>query len=160
MVTQSDFPHIMVNIRRVGVSLLVGLLFLTGAMVQASASDDTEALATTERGLALGLQIGAELEAQVEDGIVVGEGVATSLLVLEAIVERFNENEVRNGRGPLRAIEVHEALLAGLNPSTLHQDGPRGNAYGWFRRQLESTDRPGNRPDVPPGQAKDKDKDD
>lgn len=155
MTTQSDHPSVMVNIRRVGISLLAGFLLLTGAMVQASAVEaDTDALAATERGLALGLTAGAELESQVAEGVVRGEGVARSLEVLDAIVDRFNENEERNGRGPLRAIEVHEALLAGQNPSTITKEGPMGNAFGWYRKVLEDGERPGNRPDVPPGQAK------
>ena len=155
MTTRSDHTIDMVNIRRVGLSLVVGLLILTGAMVQASAAEvDDGALAATQRGFELALQVGAELEEQRETGAIDAPGVARSLEVLEAIVERFNEERERNGRGPQRAVEVHQALLEGRSPSRSGgADGPLGNAFGLWKKQFEDG-RPGNAPAVPPGQAK------
>jgi hypothetical protein len=132
----------MINVRRVMVSLLTGSLLLLTVGAQASAVEaDAASLAVAERGLALGLQAADDLTADAEDGILVGEGVGKALEVLQTVMARFEQREnPGNGRGPARAIAVHEALLRGELPSSIarDRDGVPGlaKAYGHLRSQL------------------------
>lgn len=135
----------MINLRRVFVSLLAGslLLLTVGAQVGA-AENDTIDLAVAQRGLALGLAAAGEIAADAEDGTLVGEGVGHALTVLEAVMERFEARGKGNGRGPERAIEVHQALLMGDLPASIgHDDTIPGlaKAYGQMRAQLKGEGR-------------------
>lgn len=135
----------MVNIRRVFISLVAGSLLLLTVGAQAGAVEtDAADLAVAQRGLALGLAAAGEIAADAEDGILVGEGVAHALAVLEGVMERFEARGNGNGRGPERAIAVHEALLRGDLPSTIaHDDLVPGlaKAYGHMRAQLKGEGR-------------------
>lgn len=135
----------MISLRRVFVSLVAGSLLLLSVGAQAGAAEaDTPGLAVAQHGLALGLAAAEEIEADAEDGILVGEGVGHALTVLEGVMERFQARGNGNGRGPERAIEVHEALLRGDLPSTIaHDDLVPGlaKAYGQMRAQLKGEGR-------------------
>jgi hypothetical protein len=144
----------MINVRRVMVSLLTGSLLLLTVGAQASAVEaDAASLAVAERGLALGLHAADDLTADAEDGILVGK----ALEVLQTVMARFELREnPGNGRGPARAIAVHEALLRGELPSSIarDRDGVPGlaKAYGHLRAQLAGEGRgsganpPGGKP--------------
>jgi hypothetical protein len=136
----------MINFRRVLVSLVCGSLLLVAVGAQASAVEsDAAALATAQRGLALGLQAADDLVTDAEDGIVAGEGVAQALAALEGIMDRFENRANRgNGHGPVRAIEVHEALLRGDLPGSVDGDDSipgLAKAYGHMRAQLQGEGR-------------------
>lgn len=145
----------MINMRRVLVSMLSGALLLTAVGMQAGAAEsDTAALAIAQRGLALGLQAADEVAADLEEGSAFE--FAGAVEALEGVLARLEQNLSRNngqGRGPERAIEVHQALLNGVLPSAV-RTGEVGNglgkAYGHLRGQLRSDGRSaggGNPPD-------------
>jgi hypothetical protein len=136
----------MINFRRVLASLVSGALLLVAVGAQAGAVElDESALATAQRGLALGLRAADDLVTDAEDGVVTGEGVARALATLEGIMERFESRENHgNGRGPVRAIEVHEALLRGELPKAVGGgDSIPGlaKAYGHMRAELQGEGR-------------------
>lgn len=144
-----DLSVDMIDIRRALVSFLVGSLLLVSVGAQAGAVDtDTAALAIAERGLALGLQASDAIEADLEDGITEGEGFVQALAALEVVILKFDEKLVDpnfNGRGPERAREVHQALLAGDLPSMVKTESDRipglAKAYGHMRAQLKGDGR-------------------
>lgn len=135
----------MVDIRRALVSLLVGSLLLLSVGAQASAVEsDTAALAIAERGLALGLQASDEIEADLEDGVLDADKFAQALAAFDAVLAKLDEKGVP-GRGPERAREVHEALLADKLPPEVKSATDRipglAKAYGHMRSQLKGEGR-------------------
>lgn len=134
----------MVNVRRVVISLVTAVLLLTGAALQAGAQVvDAAHLATARHGLALGLQAADEVVADVATGRP-GPSVEQAMRVL-SILEANLAKDRGNGRGPVRAIEVHQALLEGDLPSSVDggRDGVPGlaKAYGLLRAQLRGDGR-------------------
>jgi len=137
MATLSDLPDTMVNARRVGISLLLGLIFLMVAMLQAGAAQtDSDPLGTTQRGLRLGVVAGSEIESSVAGGVAAGDPVSRAIDVLQSVVVRFNAERRRHGRGPMRAVDVHQALVEGALPGGSGPGGPAGRALGLLEKQL------------------------
>lgn len=143
----------MVNVRRVFVSLVAGSLLLVAVGAQASAVEvDAQAMAVAERGLALGLAAGQAVAEDAEDGVLDHPGSARAIEVLTAVMARLEGRE--NGRGPERAIEVHQALLEGRLPAMSGESdaGPPGlaRAYGLMRESGASEGRgSGAKPTTP-----------
>lgn len=139
----------MIDIRRALVSFLVGSLLLVSVGAQASAVEtDTAALAIAERGLALGLQASDEIEADLEDGTTSDVEFGQALAALDAVIMKLEEKLADpnfNGRGPERALEVHQALRDGNLPSEVEADSDRipglAKAYGHMRAQLKGDGR-------------------
>lgn len=135
----------MINLRSVLVALVAGSLLLLTVGFQAGALEtDADSLAVAQRGLARGMAAAEEIAVDAEDGILVSEDVGHALAVLEAVMERFEARGNGNGRGPERAIEVHQALLLGELPASIG-DNERApglaKAYGHMRAQLKGEGR-------------------
>ncbi len=149
MTPPRDLTVDMVDIRRALVSLAVGSLLLLSVGAQASAVEsDSAALAIAERGLALGLQASDEIEADLEDGVVQDGDFSQALAALDAVIAKL-EDKLKdpnfNGRGPERALEVHQALKDGNLPSEVKSESDRipglAKAYGHMRAQMKGEGR-------------------
>lgn len=151
-----DFHYEMVNFRRVLVSLATGSLLLIAVGAQAGAVEsDTAGLAIAERGLALGLQAAQEIETDAADGILEGEGFGNANEALKTVLAKLElKTNNGNGRGPERAIQVHQALLNGELPSSIVHDDDSipglAKAYGHMRSQLKGEGRSPNANPGPP----------
>lgn len=139
----------MINFRRVFAFLAMGGLLLVAVGAQAGAvGTDTASLAIAERGLALGSRAADDIASDAEDGVLVGGDIGKALEVWERVIARLESKSNRgNGRGPEGAIAVHNALLAGVLPSSLGRSGDGipelAKAYGHLRAELENDSRPG-----------------
>jgi hypothetical protein len=145
----------MINYRRVLALLVTGSLLLIAVGAQAGAEEsDTASLAIAQQGLARGLAAAEELAAAAEAGELSGEGIERAQLALASVMEKLEAKENNGlGRGPERAIAVHEALLRGNLPSSVGHDDDSipglAKAYGHMRAQLRGEGRgqgavPGN----------------
>ncbi|MDX1447648.1 MAG: hypothetical protein R3246_01185 [Acidimicrobiia bacterium] len=149
MIVRGDFSVDMFNLRRAVTSFLVGALLLVSVGAQASAvQTDTAALAVAERGLALGLQAADDIEADAVDGVLEGAEFAAAQEALATVIDKLEaklENPKFRGRGPERALEVHQALRNGKLPSEVKSESDRipglAHAYGHLRAQLRGEGR-------------------
>lgn len=135
----------MIDVRRAITSFLVGSFLLVSVATQAGAvENDTAALAIAERGLARGLQASDEIEADLADGVLEADEFEAALAAFDAVLAKLDAKGVP-GRGPERAREVHEALLAGNLPSEVKAASDRipglAKAYGHMRAQLQGEGR-------------------
>ncbi len=137
----------MFNYRRLLTLIVTGSLFLVAVGAQASAEEsDTKSLAIAEQGLALGLQAAEELAAAAETGALSGEGIDQARRALTSVIEKLQAKGNNGlGRGPERAISVHQALLSGNLPSSVRHDHDSipglAKAYGHMRAKLKGEGR-------------------
>ena len=135
----------MFNYRRMLALLVAGSLLLVAVGAQAEESD-TASLAIAEQGLALGLQAAEELAVAAETGELSGEGIKQARVAFASVIEKLQAKENNGlGRGPERAIAVHQALLDAKLPSSIgHGDDSipgLAKAYGHMRAQLKGEGR-------------------
>lgn len=145
MTPRRDLSVDMVNVRRAVFSFLLGSLLLVSVGAQAGAVEsDTAAVAIAERGLALGLQAADEIQTDLEDGVLEGEQFAAALEAFQTVIDKLDAKGVP-GRGPERALEVHQALVQGDLPSEVKAESERipglARAYGHLRAQMKGEGR-------------------
>lgn len=149
MAPRKDLSSDMVNVRRAMFSFLIGSLLLVSVGAQAGAVEsDMAAVAIAERGLALGLQAADEIQTDLEDGVLEGAQFASALQALETVATKLADKLAAggfNGRGPERALQVHQALVQGDLPSEVKSESERipglAKAYGHLRAQMKGEGR-------------------
>lgn len=122
--------------------MLVGGLLVIGSAAQASAQIPSR-LDKAVEGVAIGLQAVTDLISTSDDVITIDEGLEEALDVYEAWVDKhLSSNRQGHGQGPIRAQEVHEALLAGEVPGQIgSDDGAKlkhlEGVYGQLKKQSD-----------------------
>lgn len=132
----------MISIRRFIASMLVGGLLVIGSAAQASAQSPSH-LDRAIEGVAIGLQAVSGLIESQGGVVVVDDALDKALGVYDAWMAKHEfSNRQGHGQGPMRAQEVHEALLAGEIPGQIgksddsklaHLDG----VYGQLKKQSD-----------------------
>lgn len=132
----------MISIRRFIASMLVGGLLVIGSAAQASAQIPSR-LDKAVEGVAIGLQAVSDLISVTDDLITIDDGLEEALAVYDAWVAKHEfSNRQGHGQGPVRAKEVHEALLAGEIPGQIgSEDGSKlkhlEGVYGQLKKQSD-----------------------
>lgn len=122
--------------------MLVGGLLVIGSAAQASAQSPSRMDRAAE-GVAIGLQAVTDLIASTDGVITLDEELVEAMDVYENWVDKhLSSNREGKGQGPIRAQEVHKALLAGEIPGQIgagdgakleHLDG----VYGQLKKQSD-----------------------
>ena len=132
----------MISIRRFIASMLVGGLLVIGSAAQASAQSPSH-LDRAIEGVAIGLEAVSGLIENQGGVVVIDDALEEALGVYDAWLAKHElSNRQGNGQGPVRAQEVHEALLAGEIPGQIGKSddsklGKLDGVYGQLKKQSD-----------------------
>ena len=132
----------MISIRRFIASMLVGGLLVIGSAAQASAQSFSP-LDRAVAGVAIGLQAVNDLIVSPDGVVTLDEELVEAIGVYDAWLAKHElSNRQGHGQGPVRAQEVHEALLAGEIPGQIgSEDGTKldhlEGVYGQLKKQSD-----------------------
>ena len=122
--------------------MLVGGLLVIGSAAQASAQSPSH-LDRAIEGVAIGLEAVSGLIENQGGVVVIDDALEEALGVYDAWLAKHElSNRQGNGQGPVRAQEVHEALLAGEIPGQIGKSddsklGKLDGVYGQLKKQSD-----------------------